>query len=303
MRRRGAATAPRAWTDTLEDRWGLALNHTLSVGCWVLFQWTLVAAWMAATMPRGPGARRRGPSMWIAPTLLAVGVAVWTHVGPFGSGWEAEALPVAVAAVGVLAIVLWVAGALSARRPVVPAVVTTLVVMVWTACLGIAWNASGRPSAPPAPPPWLSGLRVGAVLSGAWLLWSALKGAATGSGAERVWRSEVVRDLFRARAWRLLSATLARTLALGASLTIACRFDPIGPPYFIEALISATSSTLAIRVLIGLVFPLLIGLLAVAAPSGDGASARRQFMPAVVLIALGEILAAGLSVAMGGLAF
>lgn len=103
----------------------------------------------------------------------------------------------------------------------------------------------------------------------------------------------------------MILAVGLRMLALGGSLLVWAWHCPFGARHFVDRLLTDSSWNLVtLRALLGFVLPMLFGVLALAAWQGGARrQAAAQFLPVLVLALISEMIAAGLTVGMGGLAF
>jgi hypothetical protein len=100
------------------------------------------------------------------------------------------------------------------------------------------------------------------------------------------------------------AAVVFRVFAVVASLGLGGYFNPLGSWYFFDRLYRVSYTLIGIRIILGLILPTLFACVAV------GAMRRRErkqaidlFTPAFIVVLIGEILAAGLTVGMYGIAF
>ena len=164
----------------------------------------------------------------------------------------------------------------------------------------VGWFTAHR--SPVLPPGWLTlalgvNLAAGALLIGAALCGCTIDGR--GGCAGRPPRARLVRA-----GWLLELAVLARVAAIGGSLGLAAHFSPLGPRFFFVRMAVTGSSLMLTRVLLGLVLPMLFGAM-VFLSLGEPAErqAAQQFVPTLILVLLGEILGAGLTLGLSGVAF
>ena len=103
-------------------------------------------------------------------------------------------------------------------------------------------------------------------------------------------------------AW-ILPATLLRMIAIGLSLGVGAAFDPVSPRHFWDTVLTTSYQFLTLRLVLGLLLPLVMAILALlAAREGHARHAVQQFLPLSILIVISEVLAAGLTVGLWGIA-
>jgi hypothetical protein len=140
-------------------------------------------------------------------------------------------------------------------------------------------------------------------MSASFLLFSATNGilAEEMKPADRS-NPEPIR-LFRAIQW-LQSAIVVRGLAIAASLGVGAYSNPFGGHYFFYRLFGTALTMVNIRIVLGLILPTLFVWLALAAlRHPDRQQTTGQFIPIFIIILIGEILAAGLTLGTYGIAF
>lgn len=102
-----------------------------------------------------------------------------------------------------------------------------------------------------------------------------------------------------------IGAVALRFFALAGSLYLWSVFCPFGSHYFIGRLMDIQLNTMiTLRVLLGMILPLLFSLLVLL--KTQEASSRQtsiQFMPALILVLMSEMVAAALTAGLGGIAF
>lgn len=141
----------------------------------------------------------------------------------------------------------------------------------------------------------------GGIMTGAVLIWAALLGVNELSHwKERGLDSD---DDGLLRAGRLVCGGAGlRAFWMVSSILIGAFFDPMGLPTFFGMTRLETIGTIGTRVVIGVILPFTYGLLVLASVREHRRrQAAIQFAPIALLIFLGELLGAGLTVGMWGL--
>lgn len=152
---------------------------------------------------------------------------------------------------------------------------------------------------------WLWLTLIAALASGALLTGVALAGllqaVPTDAALARRASADRIPDLVNV----MILAVALRMLAVACSLMVWAWHCPFGARHFISRLLTDSSWNLVtLRALLGFVLPLLFGVLALSAWQGGARrQAAAQFLPVLVLAIISEMIAAGLTVGMGGLAF
>lgn len=103
----------------------------------------------------------------------------------------------------------------------------------------------------------------------------------------------------------MIGAVVLRIAALAGSIFVWAHFSPFGAHFFLSRLfLTGFANFMMLRIILGFILPLLFGLLAIYAWQGG---ARRQavgqFTPVLLLVLISELIAASLTVGLGGIAF
>ena len=187
----------------------------------------------------------------------------------------------------------------------------------------IAWRFATVGPFHPVPTPYLAYSIAGSILSGSLLVGTVVAGCLAAWGEH----DGPAAELTAAVRW-LPAAIGLRALAIAWSLSVGAWFNPFGPRHFFVRLLTADSPfsglglfpigsphflysmafgsapLMALRLLIGLVLPFILSLLIILSfYTGHRQLARQQFPPALILVLIAEIIGAGLTVGMQGLAF
>lgn len=102
----------------------------------------------------------------------------------------------------------------------------------------------------------------------------------------------------------MLGAVVLRVLAMAGSIYAWAHFSPFGSRYFFSRLLlTGFGNFFMLRMILEFILPLLFGLLALYAwQSGARRQAAGQFVPVLLLVLISEMLAASLTVGLGGIA-
>lgn len=161
--------------------------------------------------------------------------------------------------------------------------------------------------------PWLWLSLIAAALCGALLLAAALgatvaaaSAAAPDDGGTPPVRSGRARPAggFRVWGWCLIGLLLLRGAALAASLALWFYACPFPPAFFASRLLHNGFTLIFSRVVLGLVLPLFFMLFGLLAHEADPRPqcALQHLLPALIVMMLGEMLAAVLAAGLAGLA-
>jgi hypothetical protein len=169
----------------------------------------------------------------------------------------------------------------------------------------------------PMPRPVMAGLIGMNLLMGAVLLGAAISGVLAGrrplAQLEQAVNEagENPKAIFVDAAGQLTAASrllvwalLLRALAIGFTLVLNANYNPYGPRYFYIRLFTIGGDWILLRVLLGLVLPMCYAWLIMSSIKElNHRMASSYFLPAAILVLLGEILGAGLTTGLSGIAF
>lgn len=154
----------------------------------------------------------------------------------------------------------------------------------------------------PTPLEFLTAFMLLGLVSGAILIALALYGLIVGAlGLDPIHRS--LARLRSAALWLQIAMSL-RLAVIAASLSVSSSFSPFGPHFYLDRMIVAGSGLIMVRLLLGLILPVLFCWLVLLALRGrDHRQAASLFAPLAIIILIGEILSAGLTVGLAGISF
>lgn len=183
--------------------------------------------------------------------------------------------------------------------------VAALAVSAWV----LAWCFVADHPFHPVPPDFLSILLAMGGLSGAMLLgslfygWLPLPDAPFSDKQVANDPHGPIHTVVAAVHW-LQAAILLRLMAIALTVSIGIFFNPFGWRFFLLRLFADSFWMLFLRVLLGIVMPVVFIWAGVAAAERENNPhlAASQFLPALIVAFLGEFLAAGLTVGLAGLA-
>jgi hypothetical protein len=283
----------------------------------VLIQWSLVAgllvlAWRHGQPDVAAGrARRRWKlAVWIAPLCLAGALGALTLMNGHGMGrWRSwmlfGALPV-LALWGRVALLPTSPGPQSGARWGWPGLTGLLHFCLFVAacvwfCHWFVARDAGVLDKTPMPTAWLAASvalnRLAGVGELGVLMLAMLNGGNAGdAGALGARQARYGTLLVVWSGWRMV--------ALGLTLALGMATDPFGPGFFMRTFQLDGLLLLGVRVLLGGPLPAIQGLLTRRlGMMGDGRRAAQQMPPALIMVAIGEILGAGLTFGTLGLGF
>ncbi len=268
----------------------------------LLLELALAGGLLAA---RGEDRRNMPAAAWLAlaATLGATGL-LWLglELPPLG--------PTLLAALGATVSLAWLALLVDkpARRgnfSVLPAAGLVLqlchgLVAVQLLVVHFAGKNPGFPFSHPIPLPLMLMMLMAAVGTGAVLLSAGLLGVTEWLGRGEAAEPEVLLSA----ATRVRRMVVARLLAVSFSLLIGMAFDPISARHFVFSLPAEAVVSMWARLVLGLVLPIFYGLLmTTSVREGPVGRSAAEFLPLLLLLMLGELIGAAITVGMWGVAF